>query len=105
MIFQAHISRRPISIVPAEGPAVLFDSQPGRFTGQELPTIDEISPDVLPLNYHVRRRPGRGVVRRAGPSQIAELVARDGAGNRRIAIEALQPLSRRGALAKRGTSR
>ncbi|MEM7222594.1 MAG: Xaa-Pro peptidase family protein [Pseudomonadota bacterium] len=99
MIFQAHIPATYL-FVPAEGPAVLFDSQPGRFTGQELPTIDEISPDVLPLNYmFAGDRAAEWFGHWAG--QIAELVARDGGANRRVAIEAFSPFAP-GALAERG---
>ena len=41
--------------VPADGPVIYFDSEPGRHTGRQLETIDEVRDDLLPLVLHVRR--------------------------------------------------
>ena len=92
-IYQAHIPATYL-FLPAEGPSVLFDSQPGRFTGQELETIDEISGDLIPLTaMWASERGDEWAAAWAG--QMAGLVARDGGGNRRLAIERLGPRAAR----------
>jgi len=48
-LFQMHIQAGYL-FVPADGPVVYFDSSPGRETGAELETIDEIRDDLLPLS-------------------------------------------------------
>lgn len=49
-LFQMHIQSGYL-FIPAEGPVVYFDSEPGRETGAQLETIDEIRDDILPLSY------------------------------------------------------
>lgn len=49
-VFEMHIQAGYL-FVPAEGPVVWFDSAPGRFSGAQLETIDEIRDDILPLSY------------------------------------------------------
>ncbi|MCP5071915.1 MAG: aminopeptidase P family protein [Rhodobacteraceae bacterium] len=49
-LFQMHIQAGYL-FFPAEGPVVYFDSEPGRNTGSQLETIDEIRDDILPLSY------------------------------------------------------
>lgn len=49
-LFQMHIQAGYL-FIPAEGPVVYFDSEPGRNTGSQLETIDEIRDDILPLSY------------------------------------------------------
>ena len=49
-LFQMHIQAGYL-FVPAEGPVVYFDSEPGRISGAQLETIDEIRDDILPLSY------------------------------------------------------
>ncbi|WP_420547504.1 M24 family metallopeptidase [Curvivirga sp.] len=49
-LFQMHIQAGYL-FIPAEGPVVYFDSEPGRETGSQLETIDEIRDDILPLSY------------------------------------------------------
>ena len=49
-LFQMHIQAGYL-FVPADGPVVYFDSAPGRRTGGQLETIDEIRDDILPLSY------------------------------------------------------
>lgn len=49
-LFQMHIHTGYL-FVPAEGPVIYFDCEPGRRTGAQLETIDEIRDDLLPLSY------------------------------------------------------
>ena len=49
-LFQMHIQAGYL-FVPAQGPVIYFDSAPGRETGSQLETIDEIRSDILPLGY------------------------------------------------------
>ncbi|MEX0320053.1 MAG: M24 family metallopeptidase [Ruegeria sp.] len=49
-LFQMHIHAGYL-FLPAEGPVIYFDSEPGRETGAQLETIDEIRDDLLPLSY------------------------------------------------------
>ena len=84
-IFQTHIPAGYL-FVPAEGPVVLFDSDPGRNTGAGLETIDECREDVIPLSYmfageRLQEWMGRWA------AQMADLVAAHGGGNRRLAVE------------------
>ena len=49
-LFQMHIQAGYL-FIPADGPVVYFDSAPGRKSGGQLETIDEIRSDILPLSY------------------------------------------------------
>ncbi|MCP4186073.1 MAG: aminopeptidase P family protein [Gammaproteobacteria bacterium] len=49
-LFQMHIQAGYL-FIPAEGPVIYFDSVPGRETGRQLETIDEIRNDIIPLGY------------------------------------------------------
>ncbi len=49
-LFQMHIQAGYL-FIPAEGPVVYFDTAPGRETGSQLETIDEIRADVLPIGF------------------------------------------------------
>ena len=49
-LFQMHV-QTGCPFGPAVGPVVHFDIAPGRETGSQLETIDEIRPDILPLSY------------------------------------------------------
>ena len=49
-LFQMHIQAGYL-FIPAIGPVVYFDSEPGRTTGGQLETIDELRADMLPLSY------------------------------------------------------
>lgn len=49
-LFQMHIHAGYL-FIPAEGPVIYFDSEPGRETGAQLETIDEIRDDLMPLSY------------------------------------------------------
>jgi len=92
-IYQTHIPATYF-FLPAEGASVLFDSQPGRFTGQELETIDEISGDLIPLTAMWASDRGDEWAE-VWAAQMAALMARDGGGNRRLAIERLSPRATR----------
>lgn len=82
-VFQTHIPSGYL-YVPAEGPVVLFDSDPGRTTAAGLETVDEIRDDILPLSYMF------GGARldewfRKWAEQMADLLAR--CGGKRLAVE------------------
>ena len=49
-LFQMHIQAGYL-FMPADGPVIYFDSQPGRETGRQLETIDEVRDDLVPLSY------------------------------------------------------
>ena len=92
-IYQAHIPATYL-FLPAEGPSVLFDSQPGRFTAQDLETIDEVSSDLIPLTpMWASDRIDEWTA--VWSEQMAGQMARCGGGNRRLAIEPLGPRSAR----------
>ena len=84
-LFQTHIHAGYL-FIPAHGPVIYFDSEPGRNTAAQLETVDEIRDDVLPISYmfggsrhaHWCRQWAR---------QIADLVSLHCAGNRRLALE------------------
>ena len=84
-IFQTHIPAGYL-FVPAEGPVVLFDSDPGRKTGAGLETIDECREDPVPLSYMFAGARLAEWTRRWA-EQMAALVERHGGGNRRLAVE------------------
>ena len=58
-LFQMHIQAGYL-FMPADGPVIYFDSQPGRETGRQLETIDEVRDDLVPLSNmfsgHSRQR-------------------------------------------------
>ncbi len=66
-IFQTHILAGYL-FVPAEGPTVYFDAEPGLFTGRDLETVDELRTDVLPLSYMFASR-RRGEWTGSGPGR------------------------------------
>jgi Xaa-Pro dipeptidase len=88
-VFQNHILAGYL-FVPREGPVILFDSEPGRNTGQGLGTIDECRDDILPLSYmYAGERLDEWTIRWA--EQMADLIDAHGGGNRRFAIENAGP--------------
>ncbi len=48
-LFQMHIQTGYL-FVPADGPVIYFDNEPGQETGSQLETIDEIRDEILPLS-------------------------------------------------------
>ena len=85
-LFQMHIQAGYL-FVPAEGPVIYFDSVPGRDTGSQLETIDEVSADLVPLSFmFAGSRHQEWAARWAG--QMDELIrAHCGHGKKRIAVE------------------
>jgi Xaa-Pro aminopeptidase len=84
-IFQTHILAGYL-FIPASGPVVYFDSDPGRTTAAQLGTVDEIRDDVLPLSYMFAGERAGEWYRRWG-RQIGDLVDQHCRGNRRLAVE------------------
>lgn len=84
-LFQTHIHAGYL-FVPTDGPVVYFDSEPGRYTGGQLETIDEIRDDILPISYMFAGTHHRQWSERWA-AQIVDLVDQHGGGNRRLAIE------------------
>jgi Xaa-Pro aminopeptidase len=84
-LFQTHILAGYL-FVPAEGSVVYFDSEPGRFTGDQLETIDEIRDDVLPISYMFGgyRGPEWG---KRWAEQICDLMKEHCGDDRRIGLE------------------
>lgn len=84
-LFQMHIKAGYL-FVPAEGPVVYFDSEPGRFTGTQLETIDEIRDDLLPLSFMFGGdRTDEWLQKWAWV--MADLMESHCGGNRRLAVE------------------
>ena len=84
-IFQTHILAGYV-FIPAKGPVILFDSDPGRKTAAGLETVDEIRDDCLPLSYMFGGSRCEEWYRRWA-KQMADLIDLHGGGNRRLAIE------------------
>ena len=84
-LFQTHIQAGYL-FVPAEGPVVYFDSEPGRETGKQLETIDEVRDDVLPLSYMFTGYRQQEWCK-AWAAQIGDLVAQHCGGETRIGVE------------------
>ena len=86
-LFQMHIQAGYL-FMPAEGPVVYFDSEPGRNTGSTLETIDEIRDDLLPLSY-MFAGPRHDEWTRKWADQMDDLIKRHcgGDGAKRVAIE------------------
>lgn len=84
-LFQTHIVSSYL-FVAADGPVVLFEAEPGQFTGAQLETIDEVSDEILPLSY-MFAGDRLGEWSRRWAEQMADLVTQHGGGNRRLAIE------------------
>ena len=85
-LFQMHIQAGYL-FIPAEGPVVYFDSEPGRNTGSTLETIDEIRDDLMPLSY-MFAGPRHGEWTSQWADQIDDLIRTHcGTGARRIGVE------------------
>jgi Xaa-Pro aminopeptidase len=83
-VFQTHIVSGFL-FVAAEGPVILYDSEPGKLTGGDLETIDEIR-DLPPLSYmFAGPRLDDWMTRWAGEMQA--LLQAYGGGNKRLAVE------------------
>ena len=85
-LFQMHIQAGYL-FMPADGPVVYFDSEPGRNTGALLETIDEIRDDILPLSY-MFAGPRHDEWTRKWADQMDDLIrAHCGQGPKKIGIE------------------
>ncbi|WP_343561635.1 M24 family metallopeptidase [Kiloniella sp. b19] len=85
-LFQMHIQAGYL-FIPAEGPVVYFDSEPGRETGSTLETIDEIREDLLPLSY-MFAGPNHREMTQMWAKQMDDLIRQHcGSGARKIGIE------------------
>lgn len=85
-LFQMHIQAGYL-FMPAEGPVVYFDSEPGRNTGSTLETIDEIRDDLLPLSY-MFAGPRHDEWTRKWADQMDNLIRQHcGEGKKNVAIE------------------
>lgn len=89
-LFQMHIHAGYL-FLPTEGPVIYFDSEPGRETGAQLETIDEIRDDLLPLSYmFAGYRHQEWCTKWA--QQIKALVDEYCGGETRIGVERTAPL-------------
>ena len=84
-LFQMHIQTGYL-FVPADGPVVYFDSEPGRHTGRQLETIDEVRDDLLPLSYMFAGSRQREMARRWA-AQIGDLLNEHCGGGARVAVD------------------
>lgn len=75
--------------VSADGPMILFDYSNLDFLSLHLPLIDEIRPAVQWMHELAGDERPRNLAQWSG--ELAELVARHGGGNRRIAIDRASP--------------
>ena len=84
-LFQMHIQAGYL-FVPSTGPVIYFDSEPGRETGRQLETIDEIRDDILPLSHMFSgdRQEEWGAV---WAEQIADLMRSHCRGETKIGVE------------------
>lgn len=89
-LFQMHIHAGYL-FLPAEGPVIYFDSEPGRETGAQLETIDEIRDDLLPLSYMFAGYRHQEWCNKWA-AQIKALVHEHCGGETRIGVERTAPL-------------
>ena len=88
-LFQMHIKSGYL-FMSADGHAVYFDSAPGRSTGAQLETIDDVRDDILPLSYmFAGKRQKEWATNWA--SQIAGLAARHCGGEMHVGVENSDP--------------
>ncbi len=88
-VWCAHYETRCV-FVAAEGPVVLFDYADHPHLAEGLPTVDEYR--VMPSFYYFAAGSRAEERARRFAGQIADLVARHGGGNRRLAIDRLSHL-------------
>jgi Xaa-Pro aminopeptidase len=77
------------AFVPTEGPVILFEFSATKHVNAGLETIDEVRP-TTPWFYFLAgpRWPEKAAI---WADEIASLVARHGGGNRRLAVDRLEP--------------
>ena len=84
-LFQMHVAAGYL-FLPADGPTIYFDSDPGRATGGRLETIDEVRDDLLPLSCMFAGHRQAEWARRWA-AQMADLVREHCGRGARIGIE------------------
>ncbi len=84
-LFQMHVQAGYL-FVPAAGPVIYFDSQPGRESGRQLETIDEIRDDLVPLSYMFSGYRQQDMAR-TWAAQMGDLIARHCGSGARIGID------------------
>ncbi len=87
--------------VPAEGPVIVFEYGGLAHLSEDLSAVDEVRPATCWYYFAAGSRCQEMVVKWA--DEIADLVARDGGGNKRVAIDRCGPLGVQ-ELTKRGIS-
>ncbi len=78
------------ALVPTEGPITLFDFHNCEHLSAGLETIAEVRP--ARAWYYFAAGPRAEQIAKRWAGEIVELVRRDGAGNRRLAVDRLDPL-------------
>ena len=84
-LFQMHILAGYL-FVPAAGPVVYFDSEPGRHTSRQLETIHEVRDDLVPLSYMSAGSRQREMARKWA-AQMVDLLKKHCGGGARVAID------------------
>lgn len=84
-LFQMHILAGYL-FVPAAGPVVYFDSEPGRHTGRQLETIHEVRDDPIPLSYMFAGSRQREMARKWA-AQMGDLLNERCGGGTRVGID------------------
>ena len=87
------------ALILAEGPAVMFEFKGAEQQCRDRPLIDELRPAISWIYMSVSDQPDEALARWSG--EIADLVTAHGGGNRRLAIDKIEPLGLR-ALEARG---
>ncbi|MDH3473881.1 MAG: aminopeptidase P family N-terminal domain-containing protein, partial [Rhodospirillales bacterium] len=88
-VWCAHYETRCV-FVPTEGPVVLFDYADHPHLAEDLPTVDEYR--VMPSFYYFTAGANAQDMARRFGDEIADLMAKHGAGNKRLAIDGLSHL-------------
>jgi Xaa-Pro aminopeptidase len=99
-MFQMHTPSRYL-FVATEGPVVLFDAPACHHVARAIETIDEVRPAASINFFFAGDRLAESVERWA--AEIADLVARHGGGNRRLAVDRCDP-AWAAALVRRGVA-
>ena len=98
---QVWTAHEPIryALILADGPGILFEFKGCEHLAADRPLIDEIRPSIAWIYMAAGERAEERVT--AWAAEIADLVVQHGAGNRRIAVDRLEPLGLK-ALEDRG---
>ena len=88
-IWSSHYETRCV-FISTEGPVILFDYANHPHLAEELPTVDEYR--VMPSFYYFTAGPHAETRARQFGDQIADLMAKHGGGNKRLAVDRLSHL-------------